>query len=288
MIDVPDAEAPAPVPLQRIHVNRFYGSGTQVVAVLAAPASRLADLHEVGGPQAGPVMVRIDKGLHKPWAVAVLSLEIPRQATQDPPQNMTGQMDATHRRADQEAAHAHDPVARRVALFGTPRDPAVACPEMECARGKPDGAEPARLRLHEVAHLAAGKGGQAARMLIGHQGVPDAAMRPVTDHPHGQAPQLPEVLRHRPGQGYGPVDPDRSRRDRRPLRRRQNDPVATRRNDVQRFQASRQLRPAPGVGKAEFLTDPAPHGSPGGELLSSENLGNAVDRSRIVERAQDL
>ena len=114
------------------------------------------------------------EGLDQPGTAAVLALEIGGQTTQHHARNTAGQMDAAHRRADQEAAHAHDPVARRVALPGTPRDPAVACPGMECARGKPDGAEPARLPLHEVAHPAAGNGGQAVRMLIGHQGVPDA------------------------------------------------------------------------------------------------------------------
>ena len=44
-------------------------------------------------------------------------------------------------------------------------------------------------------------------------------------------------------------------------------PVTTRRDDVQRFQASRQLQPAPGVGKAEFLADPAAQNSPARELL---------------------
>ena len=97
-----------------------------VVAVLTATAGGPPDMNEVRRPQTGPVMGRIDKGLHKPWAVAVASVEIPRQATQNPPQNMTGQVGAGNPGPDQETAHAHHPVEKELALSVAPRHPALS------------------------------------------------------------------------------------------------------------------------------------------------------------------
>ena len=71
------------------------------------------------------------------------------------PEDTAGRMRAPHGGTDQEAAHADDPVARRVTLRGTRRHPPAVCLEVEGGRRKPDVPERARIRAHEAAHLAA-------------------------------------------------------------------------------------------------------------------------------------
>lgn len=183
------------------------------------------------------------------------------QAAEHYATDTAGEMRAPHGGTDQEAAHADDPAARQFtpSIGRVPR-----------GGGRiPDGTEPARIRVHEAAHLAAGECGQAAGIFVS-QRVPETPMGPVSDHLHREACEHPKVLRHRSGQV------------------RKIDAVTASHDDIEPLQATRQLRTATAIGEAELPADRAAPRIPACKLLDGRNVGNVADRCHLAPRALDL
>ena len=201
------------------------------------------------------------------------------------PENMAGQSVARHRRADQEAAQADDPVQMRPALSVAPRYPAVARRDPQGRGGKPRRTEITMCRDDQVAHLTAREGGHPARMLIANQGVRQPAVVPCLDDPHRQGLDRRQIcrdrhrLRHRIGETAG--------RRGRPLRRRQSDqPRALK--APQRLQAPGQLRMPPGIQEIECLTDTPVDRIAARSVSPSQDLRETGVSSRLVQGTMDL
>ena len=64
MLDMRHSEPPAPAGVERAHEHRLRRLREPLRGILAASAGRLADAQEAGGPQAAPVMARIDEALN--------------------------------------------------------------------------------------------------------------------------------------------------------------------------------------------------------------------------------
>ena len=139
VLDMRHSESPAPAGVERTHEHRLRRLREPLGGVLAAASGRLADAQEAGGPQAAPVIARIDEALNQPRPEPVARLEIPGQPPQDAPEQVAGEMRAARRRADQEAAQADHPVEMLPPPLVAPRHPAVACRRPERGGGTPTG-----------------------------------------------------------------------------------------------------------------------------------------------------
>ena len=85
---------------------------------------------------------------------------------------MARQVLTADHRTHQEAAQADHPVEMIPTLLVAPSDPSLTRRNPERCCLEPGGPKPAMGRTHEVANLAAGKGGHPVGMFVGDQPVP--------------------------------------------------------------------------------------------------------------------
>ena len=188
VIDGRNPQLPAPGAFQLVHEDRLHGLRAPFLPVLATAPGGRADAQEVGRAQAGSVISLVGEALNEIRAKAVAFLEVARQAAQDAPEHVAGQVRAAHRGADQETAQAHDALKMAPAPGVVPSDPAVPRRGPQRRGGKSRCPEPTVRRTDEVADLAAREGRHPVRVLACDQRVPQGPVRRVRDGSDPEAP----------------------------------------------------------------------------------------------------
>ena len=249
-------KAGAPRRLQGVHIHRLARFQRRVRAVPATATAGLTHPNPVRRAHARPRLFGlVDERLQQPGAIAIQTLAVVADRPHDPAQHVRGQVAAPDAGTHQQPAQAQHPVQVRAPASIVPPDPGVAGPKPPRTRREPDAAQPAMRRTHQIPQLRADERTGAARVLVGHQRVPDLALRAGLHQLQGQTHNRADRARHVHGRRH------RVRKHPRPapnaasrLTRRQRD-VAGRRQVGQRPVATRALPPAPPVAEIERLTD---------------------------------
>ena len=204
----PDAHVPAPMPVQHADVDVLARNRRPPGTVASAPGA-LADAQPVGGPVAGPLVLRgVHEALQQPRLETVPPLEIRPDALRHHAQHPAGKVLAPHTGADEKPPHAQHPVLELPAHRPVPSDPLVAGGQPQGAGAEPHRSQPAVVRTDQVAQLPPHHPGVFQRMLGLHQLVP-CPDKPVVLRPHLHKLQPADLSRpgrhpvrrlHRPAQ----------------------------------------------------------------------------------------
>ena len=242
--------------LQRIHIHSLARFRRRVRAILATATAGLTHPNPVRRAHARPRLFGlVDERLQQPGAIAIQTLAVVADRPDDPAQHVRGQVATHDAGAHQQPAQSQHPVQVRAPARIVPPDPGVAGPQPPRTRRKPDPAQPAMRRTHQIPQLRADERTSPARVLVRHQRVPDLPLLVGFHQLQGQTHNLADRARHVHRRRQ------RVREHPRPApttagtsTRRQRD-VAGRLQVGQRPAAARALPPVPPVAKIERFTD---------------------------------
>ena len=288
MIDEVNPEVTAPLAVQFIDIDPFLHTCPGIHHILPAATRGQPEAQEIRRHQAPPAPGRRNERFHQPETIAIASLEILRQTPQDAPEHMAGEMQADDTGTDQETVEANHPVEMRLTLLIAPVHPPVAHRKSQRCGGKSGRSQNAMGRPDKIVDLAAGKGRDSLRMLVGDQRVPGPAVCPGGDRHDIQILNLLKPVRNLLHRRYRGLENMRTRTNRWCLWRWQSDQFRTCLQSSERLQTPCQLRTTPRIEETELIAKPTPDRVTTDKTFLRKDPGDAGSRRRIAKRAGNL
>ena len=249
-------EAGAPPRLQGVHIHRLARFQRRVPAVPATAAAGLTHSNPVRRAHARPRLFGlVDERLQQPGAITIPTLAVVADRPHDPAQHVRGQVAAPNAGAHQQPAQAQHPVQVGAPARIVPPDPGIAGPQPPRRCRKPDAAQPAMRRTHQIPQLRAHERTGAARVLVRHQRVPDPTLLVGLHQLQGQTHNLVDRVRHVHCRRHRVREHSRTAPTAASTATRRQRDVTCRLQVGQRPAAARALPPAPPMAEIERFTD---------------------------------